>query len=130
VLPLSFERYSIILTLRRSDTGLDIGERLGGPFNLTGTRLGEIAGARSTFGRVFIVRNISDAFGDIVMPIYLGTSLEVGYARGGNFAGPSDWQRAFSVFLGADSIVGPLYVVAGRTIGGGSAIYLMWGRPR
>jgi NTE family protein len=130
LLPFSFERYTLIATLRRADTGLDVGERLGGPFNLTGTRLGEIAGARSTFGRVFLVRNISDAFGDIVMPIYLGASFETGYARGGEFAGPSDWQRAFSVFLAADSIVGPVYLVAGKTFGGGSAIYLMWGRPR
>jgi NTE family protein len=130
LLPISFERYTVVATLRRADTGLDLGERLGGPFNLTGTRLGEIAGARSTFGRLFFVRNISDAFGDIVMPIYLGATLEAGYARGGQFAGPSDWQKAFSVFLGADSIVGPLYVLAGRTFGAGSAVYLMWGTPR
>jgi NTE family protein len=79
---------------------------------------------------MFIVRNISDAFGEIVMPIYLGASLEAGYARGGDFAGPSDWQRAFSLFLAADSLIGPLHMVAGRTIGGGAALYLMWGRAR
>jgi len=129
VLPFSFDRYTVIATLRREDTGLEVGARLGGPFNLTGTQLGEIAGERSTFGRVFLVRNISDAFGDIVMPIYFGTSLEAGYARGGEFAGPSDWQRAFAIFVGADSIVGPLYLLAGKTIGAGAAIYLLWGLP-
>jgi NTE family protein len=130
LVPFTVGRYTLIATLRHADTGLAVGERLGGPFNLSGTRLGEIAGARSTFGRIFVLRNISDAFGDIVMPIYLGASFETGYARGGAFAGPSDWQRAVSVFLGADSIVGPLYVVAGKTFGGGAAFYLMWGRPR
>ena len=130
VVPFSFGRYTLIAMLRRADTGLELGERLGGPFNLTGTRLGEVAGSRGTLARLFVVRNISDAFGDIVMPIYLGTSLETGYARGGEFAGPSDWQRAFSIFVGADSVVGPIYVLAGKTFGGGTALYLMWGRPR
>jgi NTE family protein len=128
--PLSLGRYTGIATLRRADTGLDVGERLGGPFNLTGTRLGEIAGARSTFGRLFLVRNVSDALGDITTPAYLGVSLEAGYARGGALAGPADWQRAMSVFLAFDSIVGPVYVIAGRTFGAGSALYVIWGRPR
>lgn len=130
VWPVTIGRYSIIAGLRRADTGQDLGERLGGPFNLTGTRLGEIAGARSTFARVFLVRNISDALGEVTMPVYAGATLETGYARGGQLAGPSDWQRAFSVFVAADSIMGPLYLVAGRTFGAGSALYLMWGRPR
>jgi len=34
------------------------------------------------------------------------------------------------IFLAADSLVGPSYLVAGKTFGGGAAIYLMWGRPR
>jgi NTE family protein len=130
LLPFSLGRYTIIAAGRYSDTGQELGERLGGPFNLTGTRLGEIAGARSTFGRLFIVRNVSDAFGEIVMPVYLGASLETGYARGGALAGPSDWQRAASIFLGADSILGPLYLIAGRTFGGGAALYIMWGQAR
>jgi hypothetical protein len=51
--------------------------------------------------------------------------------KGAQSSGSScDWQRAFSVFIAADSIIGPLYVIAGRTIGAGSAIYLMWGLPR
>jgi NTE family protein len=130
VWPVTIGRYSIITGLRRADTGQDVGERLGGPFNLTGTRLGEIAGARSTFARLFLLRNISDALGEVTMPIYAGATFETGYARGGDLAGPSDWQRAVSLFIAADSLVGPLYLIAGRTFGAGSALYLMWGRPR
>ena len=61
----------------------------------------------------------------------MGFSLEAGDAveRDINL----DWDRARkagSLYIGSDSILGPLYFALGRTFGGSSAVYLFWGRPR
>ena len=37
--------------------------------------------------------------------------------------------RPHSLFLGLDSIIGPLYLAYGKTFGGDSAFYLFLGRP-
>jgi len=38
-------------------------------------------------------------------------------------------RKAASVFLGLDTVIGPLYLGWGRTFGGESALYLFLGRP-
>ena len=38
-------------------------------------------------------------------------------------------RKAASVYLGLDSIIGPLYLGWGHTFGGDSAFYLFLGRP-
>ena len=38
-------------------------------------------------------------------------------------------HKAASLFLGLDSIIGPLYLAYGKTFGGESAFYLFLGRP-
>jgi NTE family protein len=38
-------------------------------------------------------------------------------------------RKAASVFVGADTVIGPLYLGAGHTFGGQSAVYLFLGRP-
>jgi hypothetical protein len=35
-----------------------------------------------------------------------------------------------AVYVGADTPVGPLYLAVGRTVGGASGFYLLWGRPQ
>jgi NTE family protein len=65
------------------------------------------------------------------MPIYGGISLEAAtaLARGDAF-GWSEFRRAASIFLGAESPIGPLYLALGRTFGGSSALYFFWGWPQ
>ncbi|HPE00315.1 MAG TPA: patatin-like phospholipase family protein [Burkholderiaceae bacterium] len=105
--------------------------RLGGIFNLSGTPFGEVAGSQVTFARAMYYRNIRESYGDFRMPVFLGFSLEAGKASNTN-ASFSDysWRKAGSVFVGADTLLGSVYLAVGHTIDGSSAVYLYWGRPR
>ena len=40
------------------------------------------------------------------------------------------WKNAAGLYLGADTWIGPIYLVGGKTFGGSSAIYFMWGHIR
>jgi NTE family protein len=42
---------------------------------------------------------------------------------------PSDWIKAGSVFLGLDTVLGPLYLGFGRASPGFNSFYLYLGRP-
>ncbi len=131
--PLTFGRWTTVLDARAGLSTQEGTFRLGGIFSLSGSPVGRYIGSRMVFGRAMISRNISDALGEIRMPIYAGISLEAGKTDGlesGSLSGSQGWQRAASLFLGADSPVGPLYFALGKTAGGESAAYLYWGRPQ
>jgi NTE family protein len=105
--------------------------KLGGLFNLSGTPFGAVSGSRGLLIRAQGYRNVSDAFGDIRMPVYAGFSLEAGNAVARDASlGWSDLRRAMALYVGADSLFGPVYLAVGRTIGGASGFYLLWGRPQ
>ena len=62
--------------------------------------------------------------------VYAGISLEAGNAwQRRSDVHYGDTRKAASLFLGVDSILGPLYVGYGKTFGGDSALYLFLGRP-
>ena len=42
----------------------------------------------------------------------------------------TSWRKAGSLFVGADTLLGSVYLAVGHTIDGSSAVYLYWGRPR
>lgn len=69
------------------------------------------------------------------IPVYVGGSLETAHlSQEGNskLFDNSDWKswkKAGSVFVAADSIVGPLYLAFGQTSDHDSAVYFFWGRP-
>ena len=131
LVPFTFGRYTISASAR---AGLSTQPRvfqLGGLFNLSGTPVGQVAGSKFALLRLLGYRNISDAFGDLRTPIYVGFSLEAGDAVDRDI--DLDWgraQKAGSLYIGSDSIMGPLYFALGRTFGGSAAVYLFWGRPR
>lgn len=129
--PMSFGRYTVALAARGGVTAQEGEFRLGGLFNLSGTPTGQFSGARFALLRAQAYRNVSDAFGDIAMPVYVGFSLEAGdaIARRQTLRWP-DFAHAGSLFFGAQSPVGPVYFALGRTFGGSSAIYFHWGRPQ
>lgn len=131
--PFTFGRWTTVLDARVGSSTQAGAFQLGGIFNLSGSPIGRFAGARLLFGRAMISRNVSDALGDIRMPIRAGVSLEAGRADASGrsvFIGNEGWQKAGSLFLGADSPIGPMYFALGHTFGGSSAIYLYWGRPQ
>ena len=129
--PTTFGRYTVAVAARGGVAAQEGAFRLGGLFNLSGTPTGQLTGARFALVRAQGYRNISDAFGDIAMPVYVGFSLEAGdaVARRQTLRW-SDFTRAASLFFGAESLIGPVYFALGRTFGGGRAIYFYWGRPQ
>jgi NTE family protein len=130
-LPVSLGRYTANLTLRGGTSDLAGQFELGGLFNLTGTRTGEVAGRHGVLLRGLFFRNVSDLI-DLNMPTYLGLSLETGDAvpRGASLEFDR-FKNAAALFLSVDSFLGPVFFAVGRTFsGGGSGIYLYWGRPQ
>lgn len=104
--------------------------QLGGFLNLSGLRGGEIAGPHFGVGRLIYYRSIGrGGSGVFDVPLYAGLSLEAGEV----------WQQRDevrfgglrkngSLFVAADTILGPLYLGAGADEHGESAFYLFLGR--
>ena len=122
LLPFTWDRFTLlgIGSAGRSSCGRG-GFGLGGFLGLSGTPPGAITG--------------SHVSGASVLGYYRMGELPRGYGRGW-YAGASleawsvgDWRKAASIFLGLDTVIGPLYVGAGHTFGGQSAFYLFLGRP-
>jgi len=98
--------------------------RLGGFLRLSGYSLDELSGQQTGLARVVYLRHLKDTE---FFKAYAGASLEAGNA----------WQdsgRIFdrsifagSVFVGADTPIGPLYLGAGHTSTGSNSVYLFLG---
>jgi NTE family protein len=130
ILPVTFGRYTASLSVRGGTAALDGQFELGGLFNLTGTRTGEVAGDRGVLLRSLFYRNISDWAG-LNMPVFAGLSLETGDAvRQGQTLDFANFKRAGSIFVNFQTFLGPVFLAAGRTDGIGNAVYLFWGRPQ
>jgi NTE family protein len=103
---------------------------LGGPLRLSGYRIDEFAGRRMTFGRLMYY-NRAVALPDVLgSGIYAGASLEAGQMKN-RFDG-SQGERTISsgsVFLGADTSLGPAYFGLGFGEGGRLSLYLLVGVP-
>ncbi|MFZ5539309.1 MAG: patatin-like phospholipase family protein [Pseudomonadota bacterium] len=129
--PVTVGRYTVALAARGGVAPQEGAFRLGGLFNLSGTPTGQLSGARFALVRAQAYRNISDAFGDIAMPVFVGFSLEAGdaIARRQTLRW-SEFAHAGSLFFGAESLIGPVYFALGRTFGGSRAVYFFWGRPQ
>lgn len=102
--------------------------RLGGLFNLSGLPPGELAGSYGGMaGLVYMYRvGRLPSFGE---GIYAGCSLEAGNlwpsSRDAKF---SDLRHSFSLVVGADTALGPVYLAQGFTSGGKDSYYLLVGR--
>jgi len=109
-----------------SDAPLEKQFKAGGLFNLSGFNLDELSGQH--FG--FLGLSYFRRFGDFnLMPIYIGCSLEKGNV----------WDRssdidlgntitAGSLFIGLDTILGPIYFAYGRAEYGNESLYLYIGK--
>jgi NTE family protein len=106
------------------------GFNLGGFLNLSGTPPGAVSGASTAFVGALAYYNMGTLPRGVGRNWYAGGSLEAGNAwRGINGLGTRGVRKAASVFVGIDSLIGPLYLGYGRTFGGDSALYLFLGRP-
>ena len=102
---------------------------LGGFLNLSGLRYQQLEGSYLALGRVVYYHRLARVpyiGGDL----YAGGSLEAGntwQTRGD--ASTSDLITAGSVFVGADTFLGPFYLAYGRASSGASSFYLLLGKP-
>jgi NTE family protein len=104
---------------------------LGGFLNLSGLAPQSIAGPHYGIARLIYYRQIGrEGPGFLNVPTYAGLSFEVGNIW--EERADASWNSALkdaSLFLGLDTLVGPLYLAAGFDDGGETAFYLFMGRP-
>lgn len=100
--------------------------RAGGFLNLSGFNSNELSGQHYVFAAAGYYRSIGE--GSIV-PLYAGASLEVGNVfQNRDDISFSNAIYAGSLFLGADTPIGPVYVAYGYAEGGNDAFYVFLGR--
>ena len=129
--PVTFDRLTLL--------GLAFGGRakedrdsfaLGGFLNLSGTPVGALSGSQAVGASLVTYYRMGELPRALGRGWYTGFSLEAGDAwrRAEGF----QWRnvkKAGSIFVGADTVVGPLYVGWGQTYRGDSSFYLFLGRP-
>ncbi|MFH2122485.1 MAG: patatin-like phospholipase family protein [Pseudomonadota bacterium] len=99
---------------------------LGGFLNLSGLATDQLRGQRAALGRLIAYWQANTS---IIGDLYLGGSIETGNAWGEGEAMTVDtFKPAGSVFVGFDSVAGPLYIGYGRAEESMDAIYLYLGR--
>ncbi len=113
------------------DGGLDTANlfRLGGPFRLSGLLRGALTGDNMLLSRAVYYNEI-DRFGPAFLdtPLYLGGSLEYGNVfEDTDDIKIDDMLVGTSLFLGADTYLGPMYLGYGYTEGGSHALFLLVG---
>ncbi len=102
---------------------------LGGFLRLSGLERGQVSGPHAALLRLVYYRQVGSSGGGLLqVPVYVGASLEAGNV----------WQRRDdigfdsmlingSVFLGLDTLFGPVYLAGGFAEGGRSNFYLFVG---
>ncbi|MCZ7563433.1 MAG: patatin-like phospholipase family protein [Burkholderiales bacterium] len=101
---------------------------LGGFQQLSGFKTFQLYGRDLQFGRATYLYRLSQ--GGFLEGAYLGASLEAGrIAKPLVAANGSDWQHGGSLFLAADTPLGPVYVGYGIASGGNRSAYFLLGRP-
>jgi NTE family protein len=111
-------------------TGLErYSYQLGGFQNLSGYRYKQLAGSHVLFGRLTAYQRVSDA-PLLTRGVFVGGSLEAGNAWAqASEVSLSDLRLGTSLFVGADTALGPLYFGATYAPRGQAGIYLFLGRP-
>jgi NTE family protein len=102
---------------------------LGGFQQLSGYQPGQLTGNTLVFGRATYYQRLKET-PLLTRGLFIGGSLELGNAWSSrrDIRG-SDLRHAMSLFVGADTGLGPMYVALGHAPQGGTAVYLFIGRP-
>lgn len=102
---------------------------LGGFLNLSGYQIGQISGQYIAFGELIYMYRLDNASAAFTIPLYAGGSLEVGGAWNDLDEVSFDTLiPAGSLFVGADTPLGPFYLGAGLSDGGNASLYLLLGK--
>ena len=100
----------------------------GGFLQQSGYRTGQLYGQNVTFGRLIYYRRLLK--GGLFDGAYGGVSLEAGkVGRPLVPDSPEGLLKSASIFVGADSPLGPVYFAYGRSTSGSGSFYFYLGRP-
>jgi NTE family protein len=100
--------------------------RLGGFLNLSGLNPDELIGQHAGIATVAYYRRIGNI---ALLPTYIGASAELGNTwQDESDIGLDSSIFAGSVFIGVDSILGPIYLAVGLAEGNQTALYFYVGR--
>jgi NTE family protein len=126
------DTYNLHLRLARSSS-LPLGAideySLGGFQQLSGYRVGQVVGNNLAFGRLGYYRRL-DLNPGIARALFAGASLELGNAWAKSSAMRlGDLRLGSSVFVGADTGVGPIYLALVHAPKGFTGVYFFLGRP-
>lgn len=104
--------------------------QLGGFLNLSGYEQDEIGGAYSALATLTYYRTLNHYFiKSIEIPMYIGASIETGNVwLQRNQISLDSLTQAGSLFIGADTYLGPLYIAYGFNTQGRQSTYLFVGR--
>jgi NTE family protein len=116
-------------TLQANVTDLNLQFPLGGFLNLSGLRADSLLGPDFGIARLLYYRQIGRGGpGYFDVPTYLGLSLEAGNVwQSRSAASLSNTRKDASIFLGMDTLLGPLYLATGFDQHGSEAFYLFLG---
>jgi NTE family protein len=105
--------------------------RLGGFQRLSGFERNAISGPHSALAKFLFYRRIGDSpAGLFDAPVYFGASIEAGNVwESRSQMSLSSTLVHGSLFVGVDSVIGPLFLAAGVGEGGNSNVYLFIGAP-
>ena len=101
--------------------------QLGGLGRLSGLAPNQLAGQHAALATLALYRRLNDIQ---FLPAYAGVTLEAGNVW--NFrrdAGFDNLRYSGSLFIGAESPIGPLYFAIGHSDGGDTAVYFYVGNP-
>jgi NTE family protein len=131
LLPITFGRLTLLALASGAYSRDDRGQfTLGGLFSLSGTPIGRVSGSQVVGLSALAYYRVGDLPRTLGRGWYVGGSIEAGNAWAHRSdVSTRDVHKAGSVFVGFDTIIGPLYLAAGKTLHGQSALYLFLGRP-
>jgi NTE family protein len=103
---------------------------LGGFLNMSGITPESLVGPQYAIARGIYYRQVGrGGQGFLNVPVYIGSSIEVGNVWNTRHDISVDSARTNgSLFIGLDTLLGPVYLATGFDEGGGSAYYLFLGR--
>ncbi len=101
----------------------------GGLFNLSGYGLQRYFGTEAALAKLAYYRRLLELPPQLGSGIFAGLAVEGAYSRDPVAGVPTDgWKGAAAAYLGADTLIGPLYLAYGISSDGVDSFYLFLGR--
>jgi NTE family protein len=103
--------------------------RLGGLFRLSGRPIGQLNGNTYALASLLLYYRLTDTGGAILKNVSIGVSAEAGNTWA--FQAPLSWagmKHAGSIYIIADTLIGPFYIGYGRSGSQNSSAYLYLNR--